>query len=214
MQQQGIDVEMHSYKHSNFYYHNIPVENHKYFLNVQHYEVAKQLDHLLHRSLRPVATELLEGECCIFTPSPEFNTLFVAFHALQHYGCGLSLHHLCDWAVILRKYGLHLPDELTDRPFREFMAALTQLCNRWLGTDVPVTEGKELADEILHELLRSPFPHKAKLPEGGKWRILLYKTRRFLYLNRLSGRIYPVSLWKRIWHSVVYHVCHPHTTFR
>lgn len=47
MRRQGIEVTMHSYKHSNFYYRGVPVENHKCFLNVKRYKVAVQLDDLL-----------------------------------------------------------------------------------------------------------------------------------------------------------------------
>ena len=49
MERQGIPIEMHSYKHSNFYYKGIPVENHKVFLNVEHYPIAVQVDALLKR---------------------------------------------------------------------------------------------------------------------------------------------------------------------
>ena len=35
MKEQGIEVDMHSPKHSNFYYKGIPIENHKNFLNVE-----------------------------------------------------------------------------------------------------------------------------------------------------------------------------------
>lgn len=213
MRRQGIEVTMHSYKHSNFYYRGVPVENHKCFLNVKRYKVAVQLDDLLQRCLCPEETELQDGECRIFIPSPQFNTLFVAFHGLQHYGSGLSLHHLCDWAVILHKHGLHLPDELTDRPFLLFITALTQLCNRWLGTDIPVTGGEELANEMLHELLRPPFPHKAKVPQGSKWQVTKYKIRRFRHTSRLAGRFYPFSIWKRIGHSIIFHMLHPKKIF-
>lgn len=214
MRQQGIDVKMRSYKHSNFRYRDVPVENHKCFLNVQRSAAAAGLDALLHRCLSPAEVELLDGECRILIPSPEFNTVFVAFHALQHYGSGLSLHHLCDWAVLLGRYGLRLPDGVTDPTFRRFMAALTLLSNRCLGTDVPVQADEALVHEMLRELLRPPFPHKEKLPKGSKWRILWYKIRRFRHTNRLASRFYPCSGWKRLAHSVVFHVQHPHKIFR
>ena len=214
MRQSGIEVNLHHYKHSNFYYRGIPVENHKCFLNVKRYPVARRLEALLKECLQPRESMLLEGECRIWVPSPEFNMLFVSFHALQHYGSGLSLHHLCDWAVLLRRYGLLWPEELTDEPFRRFVAAITLLCNRYLGTEVVVTGGETLADAILQEILRSPFPHKAKGPQGSKWEILKYKLRRFRHQGRLAGSVYPVSLFSRVWKSIVYHVLHPSTIFR
>ena len=214
MIQQEIEVELHSYKHSNFYYKGIPIENHKFFLNVEHYPVAVQVNELLKECLQPQVTDLLEGECSILTPSSAFNTLFLAFHASQHYGSGIALHHLCDWAMLVKRYGLQLPQELTDKHFLGAIAAFTQLCNRYLGTEVDVTGGKELADEILEEILHSRFPHKEGVPVKGKLNILLYKTRRFLHRSRISNRILYLPLWKRIWKSVVAHVCHPETIFQ
>ena len=205
---------MHSYKHSNFYYKGVPIENHKFFLNVEHYPVAVQVDKLLKQCLNPRPTELLDGECCILTPSPSFNTLFLAFHASQHYGSGIALHHLCDWAMLIKRYGLQLPQELTDKHFLEAIAAFTQLCNWYLGTQVEVKGGEDLADEILQEVLHPRYPHKAGVPVRGKWNILVYKTKRFLYMAKVSNRILYLPLWKRIWKSVVAHVLRPETIFQ
>ena len=99
MKDQGIDVEMHTYKHSNFYYQGIPIENHKFFVNVMGYQLAAQVDKWLMRDLRPQTVHLQDGKYAIQIPSDKFNTLFVIFHAMQHYGEGISLHHLYDWAV-------------------------------------------------------------------------------------------------------------------
>ena len=214
MEQQGIEVDMHSYKHSNFYYKGIPIENHKFFLNVQDYPIAAQVDAILQKVLRPQRTDLLDGECCILTPSPAFNTLFLAFHASQHYGSGLALHHLCDWAMLIKRYGLHLPQELTDRHFLEAIAAFTKLCNKYLGTQVDVAGGEKLADDMLEEILHPRYPHKEVVSVKGKMNILLYKTRRFLHRCRISNRILYRPLWKRIWMSIVLHVRHPETVFQ
>ena len=214
MKQQGIEVEMHSYKHSNFLYKGIPIENHKFYLNVEHYPLAVQVNDLLKQCLNPQKTDLLGGECSVLIPSPAFNTLFLAFHAAQHYGSGLALHHLCDWAMLLKRYGLELPEELKDKRFLEGIAAFTRLTNQYLGTHVKVTGGEELAEEVLQEVLHSKFPHKAVVSVKGKWGILKYKTRRFLYMSRVSNQILYLPLWKRVWQSVVGHIRHPETIFQ
>lgn len=214
MIQQGIEVEMHSYKHSNFYYKGIPIENHKFFLNVEEYPLAVQVNGLLKRCLQPQTTALLDGECSILTPSPAFNTLFLAFHASQHYGSGIALHHLCDWAMLLIRNGLQLPQELTDKHFLGAINAFTQLCNRYLGTEIATGEDDGLADEILEEILHPRFPHKGGVPVNGKWNILIYKTRRFLHRSKISNQIFYLPLWKRVWASVVGHIRHPETIFQ
>ena len=115
MQEQGIEVEMHSYKHSNFYYKGVPIENHKSFLNVKDIKEAVLANEILQRELKPRCVELSSGKVQI--PSPTFNALFIAFHAMQHYGSGLALHHLCDWAMILKQYGLLIAEEMKSLRF-------------------------------------------------------------------------------------------------
>ena len=103
---------------------------------------------------------------------------------------------------------------MKDKHFLNAIAAFTQLCNRYLGTEVEVKGGDELADEILEEILHPRFPHKEGVPVKGKWNIFIYKTKRFLYMSKVSNRILYLPLWKRIWKSVVAHVCHPETIFQ
>lgn len=225
MEKQGVQVEMHSYKHSNFYYKDIPIENHKVFLNVKQHEVISQADIWLKESMNPMEVQLVDGTYRIWMPSSTFSTLFLAFHSLAHYGSGMALHHLCDWAVLIKCYGVEFPDALKDKSFLRAVAAMTTLCNRYLGTSTNVTDqrwGKALkmaeveafADEMLDEILHSHFPHKAKVSVKGKWNILLYKTRRFLYMARTKNRILYLPLWKRIWVSVVAHFRRPETIFK
>lgn len=211
MEEQGIKVDKeHSEKHSLFYYKGIPVENHKTFLNVKQYRIAKQTDPLLREWLQPAAVTL-DGKHRVLTPSATFNTVFLAFHAAQHYGRGLALHHLCDWACLINRHGLHIPDEITDRRLRGMMDALTRLCNEYLGTDVPVEGGKEPAAEILREMLRPRFAKE--VPAHSKWGILAYKTRRFLHTYRLCNSVLGVSFFRCAATSVISHLLHPHTIF-
>lgn len=129
MEEKGIEVDFeHSEKHSMFYYKGIPIENHKTFINSETYRIAVKMDKLLQKLLQPVSAEL-DGKCSILIPSSTFNTVFLAFHAAQHYARGLALHHLCDWACLLNRYGLHIPEEVTDIRFRNMMLAMTRLCN-------------------------------------------------------------------------------------
>ncbi len=212
MKQQGIEVGMHSVKHSNFYYNGVPIENHKRFLNVELYKLAAKTDPLLRQLLQPQPT-LLDGKYEVLTPSVAFNTIFIAFHAAQHYGSGLALHHLCDWACLIHKYGLHLPEEVTDRRLLRMIHALTTLCNRYLGTSVPAdVESETLADEILSEILYPPY--SVTVPAYGKWGILSYKMRRLLHRRRLSDRVLGRSLADALWNSFVAHIRRPETIFR
>lgn len=214
MQERGIDVDIdHSPKHSNFYYKGIPIENHKTFLNVGRYKIALQVETMLRNNMNPEPTELLGGKYKILTPSPDFNTLFLAFHAAQHYGDGLAVHHLCDWAMLISRYGLQLPKDLKDRYFLNGISAYTQLCNHLLGTSVPIDGGEKLAHEMLKEILYPKYDTK-NIPVKGKLNIFIYKAKRFLYTARISNTILYMPYWKRILHSIIYHFRRPETIFQ
>lgn len=211
MEEQGITVDLeHSQKHSSFYYKGIPIENHKTFINAETYRIAVKMDKLLKELLQPVSVELC-GEYKILVPSPAFNTLFLAFHAAQHYARGLALHHLCDWACLLNKYGLHIPDGVTDGRLRNMMWAMTCLCNRYLGTSIAVPGGEDLAENIMREILRPPY--SKKVPAQGKWGILIYKTKRMLHTHRLCNSVLRISLARWVANSVILHLRFPHTVF-
>lgn len=214
MVEQGLEVEKHSYKHSNFFYKGIPIENHKFFLNVQHYPIARPVNEWLKNNLHPEATVLSDGKCHVLTPSVAFNTMFLAFHASQHFGSGIALHHLCDWAVLINRFGVQYPSELIDKRFEEAIAAFTHLCNCYLGTQVPIAGGEELAEEVLQEILHPKFPHKEAVSVKGKLNIFIYKTRRFLHGAKVSNRILYIPFWKRVWMSIVAHLRRPETIFQ
>lgn len=74
------------------------------------------MDILLRKLLRPRLT-VLDGKYEVLTPSPDFNTVFLAFHSAQHYALGFAMHHLCDWACLLKKQGLKIPEGVTDERF-------------------------------------------------------------------------------------------------
>lgn len=209
MQEQGIEVDFHSYKHSNFYYKGIPIENHKLFVNVRNIKEAVLANELLTRDFSPREVALAVGR--VLVPSPAFNTLFIAFHAMQHYGNGLALHHLCDWAMILKHHGLHLPKEITYKRFLQGVAAMTQLCNRYLGTSVAISGGEKLVDEMLTELVNPPFA--SVVPTKNKLGIIIYKTRRLIHGQVLKSRVFDESFMKRLWISISYHIRKPESIF-
>lgn len=212
MKQQGIEVDMHSPKHSNFYYKGIPIENHKTFLNVETYPIAEQMNRVLHTYLNPTPTQLADDKYIINTPSAAFNALFLSFHAAQHFGSGLALHHLFDWACQLKRHGWCLPEEVTDKRLLRFIHALTDLSHNLLGT-YPFKEADTgLMDKIYNEIFHPRYSTQG-VPVKGKWNILVYKTKRLLYTFRLKQEVIEGSLARRLWDSVVAHIRDPHTIF-
>lgn len=213
MEELGIDVEYGlSAKHSLFYYRGIPVENHKTFLDVDRYAPAAGMERRLRQCLSPVQVTMEGGAGCLLVPSPAFNTWFLAFHAAQHFARGMVLRHLCDWACLLSQGGGQWPAEAADRCLHEWMQAMTQVCHHCLGTAVCVEGGEALGSLLLEEVLHPRYA--MEVPVEGRWAILTYKTRRFLYRWRMSRRVLRASLLHEVALSVRNHVRHPGWIFR
>lgn len=221
----GIDGEGVYYKHSNFHYKGIPIENHKCFLNIKEIKEAVTANEVLLRELKPEKATLAEGE--ILVPSATFNTLFIAFHSLQHYGSGLSLHQLCDWAMILKHYGLNIPKEMMQyERFMRGVQAMTLLCQRYLGVspDMNADEASSNASkaqaqraiEAMSEVMFSEMMHpryQVVEPVSSKIGIVVYKTKRLFYTHRLMRSVFHNSLFRRVWDSVIIHLRNPKSIF-
>ncbi len=212
MIEKGIQVEDYRVpkaKHSEFLYNDLVVENHKYFVNKEAMPEAKKIDAILHKVLNPVEKTLPSGTK-ILTPSKEFNTVFLAQHAFQHYAFGgIDLHNLVDWSMHIKQNGICFPEELKGTKVEEFANALTNVSNKYLGTNVeaPKNEAyeKRLFEKILH-------PDPVRPPENlSNYEIIMFKTKRFLNrfneTKELTGR----SLSNAIIHSVKAHLRKPGT---
>ena len=252
MGRQGVEVELHTYKHSNFFYKSVPIENHKCFLNVKHYKYGAEVNGILEDVLAPEPVELplsadagcvstdgvnqAEERAQILIPSLIFNAVFVPFHAFQHYGTGISLHHLSDWAMILTKGGLDIwPQNIRDQRLMTAIAAFTILSDELLGTrsglwqenravatkstGVGIIESvankekaHQLAGKMLQEIMYPPYSVK-EIPVKGKFKILVYKTMRMLHRHLLLKDVFEISLFVDVWRSIISHVRNPHTIF-
>ena len=212
MLKQGIKVDIeHNEKHGVFNYNGITIENHLTFLDVGMYKFAVTVEEVLHKLLQPQLTNLLNGKYQIYTPSIDFNMLYIPFHAAQHYGDGLALHHLCDWACLIKRCDINFPQEISDKSFLKGVNAMTYLCNKYLGTSTPVKPDKDLSNEMLNEILNPRF--EKKIPETSKLGIIRYKIMRFIHRMRLNNHILYIPLWRRIWISVVMHLKFPNLIF-
>lgn len=215
MCKKGIEVDYsHSEKHSNFYFKGIPIENHQWFVNIElNPKFLNKLNGLLINLLNPQRVSLLEGECSILTPSPQFNMVFLAYHTFQHFGSGIALHHLYDWANLINKYGLALPDSITETSFLRATAALTHLSNTYLGTNINLQgfpQGyEELADQMLQEMLYPKY--KSQVPYKNPLMIVWYKFIRVLYSNSLRAKTLQASPLYLLLHSIIWHLRYPAT---
>ncbi len=208
MKDQGIKVENEDSKHSNFFYNNISIENHKDFLNISYNSIAGPMNDLLIELLQPRKVELCDGKYRISAPSPEFNALFLAFHAGQHYCAGLRVHHLFDYACMIKKYGLPLSQKITDRKLLGFIHALAALCNELLGTSVQVTADEALTAEVCDQIMHPRFTENVPKNKLG---IFVYKFFKFFWTHYKTSRIFNKSFFGVLWNSIVFHIKNPKT---
>lgn len=101
-EQIGAKVERDYYKNSHIRYRGLMVENHCFFLPVRGSRDMKALE----RHLRDVALRCktdVVPDTKLIVPSADFNALFLAMHALNHFlPEGIKLRHILDWALLLK----------------------------------------------------------------------------------------------------------------
>lgn len=193
MEQRGIEVDYSYAKvHTSFFFKGVRFENHRRFFNVDTFAAIANLDAWLGDCLSAGPARLLGGECEVSVPQLDFDRVYVPLHAAQHYGTGLSLRHLCDWAVLCSQGTVVQSCAPENEYLRRVTRCLTQLCNMYLGTAVPVDGGDDaLPREMMREILYPPFNRKI-LPDNpvkAAW----YKVRLKLHLLGLRHRLLGVS---------------------
>ena len=185
-----------SAKHSKFCFRGITFENHRKFLHEAECRTISKAEQWLKEHIEVKAVEMLGGECRIAVPSVTFDIVFVALHAAQHYGMGLSLKHLCDWGLLVQQNGANLPSELDDRFFIRTVNTLTHLCNRFLGLSIPVEGEESLVDEMMQEILCPLYYNKTSHSHSYKAKWARWMNR--IHIFKLKHRLLGVSFWGKL----------------
>ena len=179
MLNEGFEVEDYKrkkHKHSEFKYKGIGIENHNYFVNKERMPEARIIDAYLHKNLNP-RVQILPNGTKILVPSKEFNTVFMAHHAFQHFVFGgIDIHHLTDWGIHIKQEGFDFPEELKGTKFEKFANALTNISHKYLGTEPIAPPDKEYEEKIFHRLLNPQS--EAVPPNYNKIQTFAYKIKR------------------------------------
>jgi hypothetical protein len=192
MMERGMEVTRSPQgKDSHFLYHDILIENHRFFFDTRRFPVATEVEQWLEDHVEKKWIDGTDGDCDMNVPSITFERIYVSYHAALHAGIGLSLHHLCDMAVLF-KHGGDMPDELNSRRFFYPVKVFAQLCNQYLGMEVAVDGKDEISDEIMKEILRTPY--QSEIPYANAIQSFIYKTRRTLHCMKLMRRLLKPSL--------------------
>jgi hypothetical protein len=206
------DYKLKRHKHSEFMYDDVRIENHNYFVNKERMPQAKKIDDFLHKNLNP-REQILPNGTKILVPSKKFNNVFLSHHAFQHFVFGgLDLHHLTDWATHIKKDGFEFPQELKGTQFEKFTYALTNLSNKYLGTDVKVPKDEKFEEVIFKKML---YPDPELVPENyNKVQTFLFKFNRVYKKAKLAKEYTGCPISKVILDSGLIKLVNPKAIFR
>lgn len=217
----GYTIKDNNPKHSEFHYKGMPIENHRNFLDVDNkYNIPdmKKLNDYLFKVLNPTEKVLPMGTKTL-VPSKEFNNVFLAFHSMTHFILGgINFHHLSDWAVHIKKNSLVIPEEVKGTTLEKFMYAMTNLSNKYLGTNVKAPQNKKLEDAIFSKMLdpmdnysgfRIPRPETKNPLKVLMYKYNVIKTEESRKAELLGPQMGSVK--KALFKSVKAHIASPKT---
>lgn len=227
----GMKVEVHTAKHSSFTFENTTVENHLTFLDTDRYSMG--------RILEPVLSEIAErdgivpmdlpGEnhpCRIYTPSADFEALFVMAHSAAHFAGRVRLRHICDWARFLYAHAgkidfARLEQALEKAHLSRFAGIFTFIAVHNLGLGREYTGGllrnvngndMRIAERIMRDIAGQAF---AETPSGKSAAgILAFKARRFFRDHWRFRLVHGCGMPLRVLYFVKDHIKHPETIFK
>ncbi len=156
MESRGIAVDRSYYKNSSFSFMGTNVENHRFCTAFRVSRRWKEFEMLLQRLLKEAGEfKTVENTGALIGPAL-FNALFMTRHAQVHFLVenGISLRHVCDWGMFLRRYGKELDwaefMSISERfGMDRFAFHLTRLAVRICGD--PGIDGLDLAAERTDE---------------------------------------------------------------
>lgn len=144
MEAAGAKVDRSFYKHSSAKFKETKVENHLFLVGWRGSARWKRFELELERMLEaPGALRPLSDTALLVGP-PLFNALFLTRHAHVHFLIeeGISLRHVCDWAVFLKRYGPELDWDAfmgccARYGLSDFVGSMTRLASHVCGLPLP-----------------------------------------------------------------------------
>ncbi|MDR1718168.1 MAG: nucleotidyltransferase family protein [Prevotella sp.] len=213
------------YKHSNYYYKDIMIENHAYLLNVRDSSQIAKLDKKLLDILQKNDINSKTKEDKLHFPPIKFTALFFIIHAIKHLsGAPLQLRTYCDWALFLKAHIDELNIEewrsnLREAGLLDIAEAMTNLTFKWM--EIPVNLPIHscihavLEERISNEMLRPFYP---SCQSETLWGVFAYKYKRFYarnkrYVSFHGGNFYSYFI-SSFYSSFIDHVKNPGTIFK
>lgn len=176
----GVKVDCDFYKHSEFNFKGLNVENHQFCTPIRGRKKAKIFERALQDILREQQNQKI-GDSDLEIPPVLFNALFLTIHAWGHFlSEGIALRHLVDWALLLEKHY----EEIDWKTFKRliidrdegmwrFAQMMTRLSVNYLSIRIDVEEFGDLSLRKIDErVLRDIFYDHVSVHNqpGGAWK--------------------------------------------
>lgn len=158
MESNGIPVNRDYYKHSEFNYEGLHVENHRFCCSVKRGKRTKELEAFLQELLNKDKAIFLNDSKLALPPLP-FQALFLLEHACAHFLYEkMTLKHICDWAMFRKRYKEELDwreiDRLCSRfSLNSFAETMNHLADYLLGA-VPYSQLTTLDKRVLEDTFK------------------------------------------------------------
>ncbi len=183
----GAQFNPHDYRHSHIYYKNLTIENHRYFLPIRGNSRNKYLERYL-QAVIPNDKRIENSN--IYYPSPQFHSLFIILHMLQHFLYeNITLRHMLDWTYFVNAEKENVDwrefnDKCGEAGATRFVEALNHICVQHMGLSLDGTQLK--ADSRYAErILRDTLEQSSQKVSGEKG---LWRTRYMKVQNIISQR--------------------------
>lgn len=215
----GVDIDVDVHHHTTCVYKGVLIENHYDFVNTSAHKSNARFEKILKSEAEIGCKTHKIGEVEILLPYPMFNALFLMRHMALHYAAErVSVRHLCDWKQFVEAESNNIDWQRVQAIYKQlnmnrFADAVSAICIDHLGLNaelIPnIKRDATLEDRILNDILYAEFDEEK--PEGGLFKIVWWKTRRFFANSWKHKLIYNESvLWTFI-QSSYSHLLKPKT---
>lgn len=215
----GVEVDTDVHHHTTCVYRGVLIENHYDFVNTSSHNSNARFEKILKAEAEKGCRIHKIGEEEILLPSPMFNALFLMRHMALHYAAErVSVRHLCDWKQFVEAESNNIDwgrVQAIDKQFNmnRFADAISAICIDHLGMDAGLVPNIErdvnLEERILNDILYAEFDEDK--PNGGLFKIVWWKTRRYFANSWKHKLIYNESVLRTFIQSSYSHLLKPKT---
>ncbi len=216
----GSAVRQSFFVHSEFRIGGVNVENHEKFVNDRVNRtgayIQRELERIAPTGLRPLGE--VDGA---YSPSAEFDALFLTRHATWHYAreC-ITIRDLCDWAIFLHSEVANMDTGYVMRALKQsgldrYASIVTGICRKYLGLKEGLPFEEEypgLVERVKEDILTFENPDKHR--NIGFLRTFYRKIRNRITRKWCYDEVVPDSFYGNLCYSIGNYMIKPLQIFK